>query len=382
MLGHWILKDSPRNFGLSGYGLSLLAKENNKLEWPNTSLNKFCYQFRAENLSGQILSHDNFSFGLMGLKNGKQIIYAKNGNTLYRADDKYATNSGEWMVEYTKEDWADKSHTITLWHDGKTIYKNGTNPLILKGPITLSKNVGEIKLFESSPLNDNFSLPNMLFGASGGLGSGFSLILGSVYNHGTGLNMAMGAFSGITGDCFLLDESGALLLDELGDYLLSETCPGTGTFGAFFGGFDMFISGQAIAASSIPLYLQNSSTTYSLGSGIPLILGNSDNILTKSIDLTLYSTYINIGTGVNLFIDNADGLNDGYVPISSGIPLFIQRNENTYCDLFISGGYMPISGSTNLYLNANTYPISGNTNLVISGKDFSTGTIDLYSAGY
>lgn len=178
----------------------------------------------------------------------------------------------------------------------------------------------------------------------------------------------------------MLDESGNVLLDEAGGILLQEIC--SGAIDAFFAGFDMFISGQNIVASSIPLYLQQSSTTYSLSSGIPLYLGNSDNILTQSINLTIYNTYSGFGNGVNLFIDNADGLNDGYTPISSGIPLFIQRNENTYVDLFISGGYTSVTGNMNLYMNANTYPVSGSTNLTISGKDFSTLNIDLYSAGY
>ncbi len=375
MLCHWILNKSTKNFGSSGYGSSL-KKVGNKYTWPSTDLSGFYYSFNSYNNSGQILQQNEFSFGLIGLKDG-QVPYVKNGTSFYKPDNKFSSISGEWGVYYRKEGFADKDYTISFYKNGTEIYANGIDYIALNDEIQINDiGVNEVKLFGEIPINPVYNTPNLLFGASGSFGSGFPLIIGTAATaFGTGINLSMNAVE----TCYLLDESGNILYDELGSPLLAEACT---AYGGLFGGMNLFISGEIVIASSIPLYLHNSSTTNSLGSSLPLYMYNDENILTKSVNLTIANNYSGAGTGVYLYIGDNSSDNDGYIPINSGMPLFIQRNENTYFDLFISGGYTPISGDVNLFLNGNTYPVSGNMNITMSGKDFATTNVNLYSAGW
>lgn len=385
MLGYWTFNnDKPKNYGATGYG-TLLDKIGNFLVGQPIDLpSGFYYSFEAKEISGKILEHGDLSFGLIGLKNGV-LPYVKAGQNFYKPDGKFAVDKEtNWGIYYRREEFGGKDYTLSIYRNNEDIYTNGVDNISAYGNILFcNTGVNEVRLYNNRPI-DPITLPNefKLFGvSSGSIGSGFPLIIGASYSLGSGMNLTMGAVSG--GVCYLLDESGGFILyDELSsDPLLPETCS-EGAANGIFAGFDMYISGQAFTEFILPLYLQQSSTTYSLNSGFPLLLEGGGTQFASSIDLTVYNTYSSIGSGIMMSI-TATGINDGYIPISSGFPLYIQRNENLGFDLFISGASQAISGTTDLYLNANTYPLSGTMNLTIPYiKGFPNSGTFLYSAGY
>lgn len=377
MLGYWIFNNGEgKNYGSSGYG-SILSKKENIYKLGPTKLEDFYYSFNAENISGQILTHDDFSFGMVGLNSG-QIPFAKFGGKFYKPDNKFAVSSAEWSLYYRKEQFGDQDCTLSFYKNGQEIYSQGLPKFDFNNDITFCQTGLSLKLYDSLPINPINAPPIKSFGAvSGSISSGISLILGGAIQP---LNSSMTLCMGAVNACYLLDESGVILYDESLNPLLDEICV---QYGGLMAGFDMSISGEAFVDFIMPLYLKQGDTTNPISSGIPLYLYNTQNILSNSVNLTLLNNYGSIGSGVNLYIGNLDSDNDGYVPINSGIPLFIQRNENTYFNLMISGGTTSLSGAINLYLNANRYPISGITNLSMPYvKDVSSSGTFLYTAGF
>lgn len=362
MLGYWTFGDKTgkiRNYGASGYG-ALLEKIGSKFVADPISLpSGFYYSIEAKDVSGQILEHGDMSIGLIGVKGGV-VPYVKNGPYFYKPDNKYAVQSGvNWGIYYRPEAFADKNFTLSIYRDNQDIYTNGVFSIPLDGNILFcNTGIDSVRLYSDLPINPFHGGHGGLFGAgSGTIGSGLNLIMGPpLTSIGSGMNLSLGAID----TCYLLDEQYNILYDESGNPLLAEGCT---PYGGVFGGFDMYISGQAFVDFILPLYLHQTSTTYLMsGSSLPLYLQGGGTALEASINLTAYNSYSSISSGMNLFIE-APGTNDGWTPLSSGIPLFIQRNENVAFDLFISGATTPISGSMDLYLNANTYPLSGTMNL-------------------
>lgn len=390
MLGYWPLTNNLRNYGSVGYGKTL--QESGDYLWAGkfqTSSGVY-YSFEATGVSGKILEQSPVLVGLMNLKNG-QLPYIKFGNEFFKPDNNFAaTEKTAWSFYYRPETFGDKDYTLSIYKNGQPIYTNGIsayniNPNLFLCPTSLrSAGLSELKISDKllfSPLDPNS--PLRLFGtSSGSVGSGISLFLGSPqYSIGSGMNLTMGAYSGSY--CYLLDESGNILYDELDQPLIPESsCPGS--LGGFFLGCDLYISGQSFVDFQMPLYLQQGDLTYGLNSGIPLVLQGGGISFGSSIDLTAYNNYGSIESGMHLYIE-ASGLNDGYVPIGSGFPLYIGQGyyaENT-TNLFISGASPTVSGSINLYLNANTYPVSGAMNLAMPYvKGFSDSGMFLYEAGY
>lgn len=362
MLGYWTFREKIgeiRNYGASGYGSSLMKIGAKLVSEPIDLPSGFYYSFEAKNISGQILEHGNMSFGLIGVKNGV-IPYVKNGPYFYKPDNKYAVQSGvNWGVYYRPEAFADKDFTLSIYRDNADIYTNGVFPIPLDGNILFcNTGVDSVRLYSDIPIDPIHNSHPGLFGAgSGTLGSGLNLFMGPpLVSIGSGINLALGAVD----SCYLMDEQYRILYDESGNPLLAEGCT---QYGGLFAGFDMCISGEAFTDFILPLYLHQTSTTYLMsGSSLPLFLQGGGTELESSINLTVYNSYSSISSGMNLTIDGL-GTNDGYAPIGSGFPLFIQRNENVTFDLFISGATTPVSGAMNLYLNGNTYPVSGIMNL-------------------
>lgn len=380
LLGYWDFDKSTRNYGSSGYGSILTQKESgnrfvgNPIDLPSG----FYYSFEGSGVSGQLIEHGSISFGLIGLKSGV-IPYVKSGPYFYKPDNKYATKTKtNWGIYYRPEAFADKDFTLSIYRDNQDIYTDGVFSMPLYGDILFcNTSAGSIRLYSDIPIDPIYSGPSELFGDTGPVGSGLNLFIGTPsVGIGSGFNLAMGAID----SCYLLDEQNNILYDESGNPLLAEGCI---QYGGILGGFDMYISGQAFTEFVLPLYLHQTDSTYSFGSGIPLLLQGGGTEITSNMDLTLYNSYSSIGSGVNLFIESP-GTNDGYTPIGSGFPLFIQRNENLGFDLIISGGYTTNSGNINLYLNANTYPTSGNLMLSMPltyGTVTNSGTF-LYTAGW
>jgi len=378
-----------RNYGATKYGSDLRASGDKLVFGPISLPSGAYYSFQSSGISGQIFSQDNLSVGLIGLKGG-QLPYVKIDAQFFKPDNRFVTsNKTEWAIYYRPETFADKDFSLSIYRDNEVIYTNGISALNLSGDILFCSNsfqspgvLSDFKVYDSLPINPTFLSAETSFGSPIPLGSGFSLILGSAHSLSSGMTLAMGAFQAGSGVCYLTDEGGNVLLDEVGSALLAEYCPSGGIAGAFFAGFDMYISGQNLIEFQMPLYMQQSSASYGLSSGFPLYLSNTDYIVSKAMNLTVYSTYTGIGSGQNLYI-NASGINDGYAPIGSGFPLYIQRNENLSFTCYISGGTTPISGITNLFLKADTTAISGNMNLSMKYvKGFPDSGMFLYEAGF
>lgn len=384
MLGYWIFNKAGtvRNYGNINYGSALKNSGSVLLSEPISISGEFYYSFSAKNVSGKILEQDNFSFGLMKLKNGV-IPYVKHGNNLYKPDNRFASDSeNNWGIHYKSEQFADKDFTLSIYRGNENIYTYGVDSIRLNDNIYIyNTGINELKLYDSLPINP-VSSPNFfnLFGSggSGTLGSGIPLILGGPFiSISSGMNLSMYSTSA---GCYLLDESGNILYDEFNDPLYSETC--SNPYIGLIAGFDMYISGNNSLEFILPLYLRQTDTTYSLGSSLPLSLQAGGHPIGKTINLTAYNTYSSVTSGMMLSI-TASGINDGYIPIGSGFPLYIHRNENVSIDLFISGAATTVSGNMNLYLNGNTYPTSGTMNLSMPYTyDIPNSGMYLYTAGY
>lgn len=387
MLFYWPFNEAGgayRNYGSSGYGAEV-QKSGAKYTFSPIVLNSgFYISFESLSASGEFYSQGDVSIGLVGV-NGKSVPYLRSGPYFYKPDNKFASNNfSRWAVELKKEDFAAKDYTISFYDKDVNIYTNGADLIKLNGPIIFKKTNGlsEIKLYSQRPDTPIFNPENLvkLFGSSSGtVGSGFSLYMGG--NAGTsasGINISLNAFD----TCYLLDESGFILLDESGNYLSAEGCGSS--FGALFGGFDMNINGEALTSVFMPLYLQQGDTTVGINSGFPLYMLSTNYVTPLSVNLFIGNYYSGVGSGVNLYIE-APGDNDGYTPIYSGIPLYLHRAENQLgqMDMFISGGTTSLSGSVNLTLQATKTALSGSINLSVPYvKSFASSGLALYSMGW
>lgn len=218
----------------------------------------------------------------------------------------------------------------------------------------------KVSLFGTVPINNTL---NLFIGA----GAGFI---------NSGINL-----SSYGQDVYLVDEQGSTLYDELGNPLLPEATIPLITFR----GFDCFMSGTQDVSLSLNLFLQQSGLTNLTNNSLPLSLLSSGFVAQKSVNLYLSNLSSGAQSGVNLSIegDGGIGFNDGYTPITNAMNLFINRNENGYVQLFISGATNPIATGMNLFLNSNWTSQSGSINLITSGKDITQASpIYLYSHGF
>lgn len=383
MLAYWPLQSDLRNYGAVAYGKVAQKEEHyyraGDFHFSGTSFFSF-----SGNSGGELFNQGDVSVGLINLKNGL-LPYLRSAKNFYRPDQKYANSGGYYSIEFKQEDFADKEYTLRFYKDSTLLYTNGVDFITFSGtvlfPLDNTNKFADFKVFSENQIekanNPTYDFP--FFGASSGtLGQGIPLFLGPpLVGVGSGVNLSLNGVDG----CYLLDESGNILYDELGNPLYAEGC--TPTIG-IIGGFDMYISGNNILSSSIPLYLHQAETTYRITSGIPLYM-DGRNVIGGSVNLFLNNLASGIGSGVLLYIGNQDGLNDGFVPISSGFPLYLHRAENVLqgMNCFISGGTVGISGSVNLTLEATKTPFGTGINLSIPYiYDRINSGINLYSIGW
>ena len=377
MIGYWVFNknNTPRNFAQSGYGK--LQESGLKYFSAPMSLSEFYLTINSNLVSGEIYRHGDLSIGLIGV-DGKCIPYLRYNNIFHKPDNRYTKENSVWGIEVKKEQFADKDYVVSFYSDDTNIYTNGSDDIKADGHIffPLVNQDYDVKLFAEKTSESKFSNNWFnLFGATGSLSNSMPLWIGPLtYPAYNSFNISMGAVE----TCYLLDESGNVLYDEFGTGLLAEGCS---SIIGFFNGFDMSISGNNSTHIDMPLYLQQTETTYSLTSGIPLYM-EARTFLNSGINLSLANYYTNINSGVNLFIESP-GDNDGYIPTTNSMPLFIQRGENGYMELFISGAAIGTSGQVNLTLQASQTPTGSGINLSLRYvHDITSSSVQLYTAGW
>ena len=148
--------------------------------------------------------------------------------------------------------------------------------------------------------------------------------------------------------------------------------------------------------NNLNLYLKGIDVSGVLSQNIPLyITGPSNGVLNNIIPLYVSGQHLGLQGTIPLYLNNlsitsgislhtySSGITPGAVPVTSNIPLYINRNENTTIPLYISGvSSVGISGAINLYLFGVSGLIIETLPMFTSGVSPQNNLLQLYTHGF
>lgn len=138
--------------------------------------------------------------------------------------------------------------------------------------------------------------------------------------------------------------------------------------GVYNSDLELFIAAPSTGVKQGNLTLSLTGGTYSTNKALPLILHNHG-----------------VGSGLNLFIQGlslSGADNSAGIPLTSSIPLFIARNENTIIPLYISGHNPYMSGGITLFTVGASGIINNNIPMYLYGVFTNNDNINLYTHGF